>query len=110
MTTSPVATYTTAGVSYEIVTPMDLRPGDVIIQHGGLFRVLTHTEHAADEYSATGLPYAVNMCVYIGRLVIDRVCDIPVSWRKDWNAQGNELARVPRVIPAANGCAYWFDV
>jgi hypothetical protein len=80
------------------------------MQHGGLFRVLTHEEFPADEYSVNGFPVAVNRCVYIDRVEIDRECSIPVSWRKDWNAQGNKLARVPRVIPAANGCAYWFDV
>jgi hypothetical protein len=75
---------------------MELKPGDEIIQNGGLFRVLRVSRHAS---TAVGGEVQANICEFIRDFEEGYECQIPKSWRHEWNAQGNHLASVIRISP-----------
>lgn len=93
----------------ETVAPMDLKVGDVIIAHGGLFRVI-RTERFT--YS-NGDEVQANRCEFLGN-AFDWECSIPKQWRDGapasrgrpeldnfWNEQGNRRAQTYRVLTPA---------
>jgi len=96
----------------ETVATNTLREGDLIIAHGGLFRVFNVARYAvaAGENVDHG-PTQANYCEYLGDVHPDYPCSIPEHWRDGrkaderrhpfdhyWNQQGNGLARTLRVI------------
>ncbi len=103
-----VLTYPTpyGDIEYEIVTPVDLVPNDVILQHGGVFAVREHRVEPAIPGHASSLPVAVNICEYLADASPNYACQIPNSWRVRWNCQGNTLARVARVLSVPGRAPY----
>lgn len=90
-----------------------LKVGDLIIAHGGLFRVFEVRDFA--EFGRdTDLPAAerghVNRCEFLGDADAGYRCQIPVSWRdgspdvgnpgrtNHWNQQGNHRATTALVV------------
>lgn len=97
----------------ETVPTNTLREGDLIIAHGGLFRVIQVKVAAPrqdDQIEVRGACH-VNYCEFLGDAYEDQKCVIPEHWRDGrppeygrpemdnyWNQQGNGLARTCRVI------------
>lgn len=96
----------------ESVPTNTLQVGDLIIAHGGLFRVFEVRDFA--EFGRdSDLPAAerghVNRCEFLGDAEEGYACQIPVQWRdgspdpgnpgrtNHWNQQGNHLARTALV-------------
>ena len=88
-----------------------LAVGDLIVCHGGLFRVLqTKIWPDMDDTAATRGHTQSNYCEFLGN-AFDYECSIPAHWRDGrpaasgrpaldnfWNAQGNGLARTTKVV------------
>ena len=89
-----------------------LKVGDVIVAHGGLFRVFevkVAAPRAGDQVEIRGACH-VNRCEFLGNASEDYECQIPVGWRdgspdlgnpgrtNHWNQQGNGLARTALVV------------
>ena len=77
----------------ELTHAMDLRVGDEILQHGGAFRVRAIIKAVGSPERGIA-PCHANICDYLGLAEGYDKCHIPVHWRTDWNAQGNERMRV----------------
>jgi len=95
----------------ESVPTNTLKVGDIIIAHGGLFRVFETRSYPSDLDDAQhGGAVQVNRCEFLGDAHEDYPCQIPAHWRdgspdlgnpgrtNHWNQQGNGLARTTRVI------------
>lgn len=93
------------------VAILDLAPGMVIYQHGGLFRIDQATVYLADDHPALHphlrrggvgdqLPTMAAQCTFI-RDADQYGCSIPTHWRKDWVCQGN--SRRGNVLVAEEG-------
>lgn len=97
----------------ESVPTNTLRVGDLIIAHGGLFRVKEvhdFAEYGRDKDIPADERGHVNICEFIGNAHEDYPCQIPAHWRDGrpdpgnpgrfnfWNQQGNHLARTCRII------------
>lgn len=94
----------------ESVPTNTLKVGDIIIAHGGLFRVIhVHVSQSHDANGPGGECHA-NYCEFIGNAFESYECGIPASWRSGrpadagrpqydnyWNEQGNGLARATLV-------------
>lgn len=90
-----------------------LKVNDIIIAHGGLFRV-KEVKDFADFQRDLDVPAAerghVNYCEFLGNAHADYECAIPKHWRDGsedqgnpgrynyWNQQGNHLARTCLVL------------
>lgn len=88
-----------------------LRVGDLIIAHGGLFRVIqVNVSQGHGNLPASSGPCHVNYCEFIRNAFPGEECSIPKQWRDGrpaaqgrpemdnyWNQQGNGLARTCRV-------------
>ncbi len=94
-----------------------LKVGDVIIAHGGVFRVIEAKQYPADDDGERG-PVQVNRCEFLGNASNDYECAIPKHWRDGraadvgrpaldnfWNQQGNGLARTALVVAATEDAA-----
>lgn len=81
----------------KVVSANELNVGDLIISHGGLFRVREVIVSQAHEIDERGVTHA-NICDFLGDAHPDMECSIPVAWRKDWNQQGNSLAKVAVIV------------
>lgn len=73
---------------------LEIQPGMLIYQHGGVFAVREAYCLLAEHSQTKGEPIMVNRCEFIADhdSRAGRGCSIPMSWRHDWNAQGNRLA------------------
>lgn len=68
----------------------ELRPGDVVLCHGGMFRLLDNRRERKEP--GDRLPvYWFCPTVFLGDIP-GSVCQIPEHWRFNWNVQGNDLA------------------
>lgn len=110
------------GYETEYVPTNTLRVGDLIIAHGGLFRVFevkVGYPRKDDKIDERGECH-VNRCEFLGDAHPDYPCQIPVAWRdgspdpgnpgrtNHWNQQGNGLARTTRVLRITeNGRTVW---
>ena len=87
-----------------------LKVGDVIIAHGGLFRVFEVVVSQSHDANGPGGECHANYCEFLGN-AFDGECSIPTYWRDGrpadrgrpandnfWNEQGNGLARACLVI------------
>jgi hypothetical protein len=96
----------------ESVPTNTLKVGDLIIAHGGLFRVFevkVAAPRADDQVEVRGACH-VNRCEFLGDAEAGHACQIPVAWRdgspdrgnpgrtNHWNQQGNGLARTALVV------------
>lgn len=97
----------------ESVPTNTLRVGDIIIAHGGIFKVVEvhdFAEYGRDEELPAEERGHVNLCEYLGKAYDDYECQIPAHWRDGapdphnpgrrnlWNEQGNHLARSCRIL------------
>lgn len=84
----------------ETVSVPDLNEGEVIAQHGGLFKLQNRRDWGEGVTTFDG--------VFIGQSFDDTPCSIPAHWRSNeprqpngthgyWQVQGNRLATVARV-------------
>jgi hypothetical protein len=90
----------------ESVPTNTLKVGDIIICHGGLFRVFSVKASVSHDANGPGGECHVNHCEFIGDAFESHKCGIPASWCDGrpaehgrpqydnfWNEQGNGLAR-----------------
>jgi len=96
----------------ESVPTNTLREGDLILAHGGLFRVIKVTIWPdMDDTAAERGHVQSNYCEFLGDAQPNHTCSIPAHWRDGraaspgrpeldnfWNQQGNGLARTTRVL------------
>ena len=93
----------------ETVSVPDCNEGDIVLQHGGLFR-LTNRRDWDDGQTATFDG------VFLGDAFSDQECGIPAYWRDNqprqlngthgyWQVQGNGFAKIARVTDTAP--QYW---
>lgn len=82
--------------AYEVVTPLDLAVGDLVLAHGGVFRV-----REANRWDSAGSVVQSNHSEFVCDANSDDDCAIPLAWRdlggRGWNVQGNEHARCCRI-------------
>ena len=80
-----------------------LKVGDLIVCHGGLFRVFRVWVSQSHDANGPGGECHANYCEFLGN-AFDYECAIPEHWRDGrdpygfWNEQGNGLARSTLVV------------
>jgi hypothetical protein len=91
-----------------------LKVDDLIIAHGGLFRVREVKVSQSHDASGPGGDCHVNYCEFLGNAHPGYECQIPKHWRDGsedrgnpgrynyWNQQGNGLARTCKVVAVVN--------
>lgn len=98
--------------AYEVVSVPDLNEGDVVLQHGGLFRLERRRDWDDGETATFD-------GVFIDHAHSDVECSIPWHWRpavidaaavdegveRYWQVQGNGLAKICRVTDSRP--QYW---
>lgn len=74
----------------EYVSPLDLKPGNLVLVAGGVFRVLSGHDflgHGSEPATSWSTEH-VDLSGW----------SAPRWWADDWNVQGNRFARVARIL------------
>ena len=97
----------------ETVTMHDLQNDDLILQHGGVFRVINRRVSSGHDNLGPGGACIIFDGVFVGDAFSDTECGIPAYWRENeatkadgsnhgyWTVQGNKLAGVARITNPA---------
>lgn len=80
------------GYECENCVPMnDVREGDILIEHGGLWRLTEQIDtHKSYVWAWKS--------VFLGNVSDEYPCNVPTQWRNGWTFQGNRHRTVTRVL------------
>ena len=95
----------------ETVNMHDLKNDDLILQHGGVFRIINRHVSQGHDNLGPGGACIVFDGIFVGDAFSDTECGIPAYWRENtertdddhgyWTVQGNKLAGVARITDPA---------